>query len=56
MNREVTSTRLIGDSYQADPSDLDRLREIAAEVNSSKAELIRSAIRAFIKKYDEGFK
>jgi len=56
MPRETSSGRLIGDSYQADADDLDRLRAIAVETNKSKADLIRTAIKDFIKKYDRGFK
>ena len=42
---DTQESRLVGDSYSADPQELELLRQLAAEKGVSKAELIRTAVR-----------
>ena len=46
-------TNLIGDSYQADPADLKKVKRIAKKLGISKAEFIRAAISKAIEVHEK---
>lgn len=46
-------TNLIGDSYQADPEDLNKSKEWAKKLGVSKAEFIRNAIKDYLRKLEK---
>lgn len=46
------SRELVGDSYQADKENLDKLRKIGKQTGISKAELLRWATELVIAVYD----
>ena len=48
---DTTTKRMIGDSYQADPVDLEKLRKIAESTGKSKASLVREGIRMVIESH-----
>jgi len=53
MPTEEVSTRMIGDSYMAEPEDLVRLRKLSSARGASKSALIRRAIHLFLNREEK---